>query len=147
MYCSHFGDSFNGVCLEHLPKIVDFCSINIVRYTLKDHVASSVQRSRMMCGETLKLNMYQNHLSLIEDFDLYCAVFQCKTPCAKLWCGRKHYLRHCKTCTARVDESYLGGIFTRPLQKFFKSWWKLMFLFPKQIFITRTLHATTLNVF
>ena len=56
--------------------------------------------------------MYQNHLSLVKDFDFYCAVglFQCKT-CTKLWYSRDHYLRHCKKCTAGVRESCSGGIY------------------------------------
>ena len=103
-------------------------------YTLKDRLASLVHRSHIIYGETLKLNTYQNYLSLIKDFYLYCAVFQCKT-CTKLWYGRKHYLSHCKACTAGVCKLYPGGIY-KATPTIFQNWMKLMFLFPKKIVFT-----------
>ena len=114
-------------------------------YILKDRVASLVQRSRMIYGETLKLNMYENHLSLNKDFDLYCAVFHCKT-CTNY--GMARAIIHDIVRRALLESANcILSAFTKPLRQFFKSWRKLMFLFPKKIAITHFLHDTILNVF
>ena len=111
VYCSHFGNEFNGVTLECLLKLEDLFKVNIVVYSLDGRVASLEHRSREIYDQTLKVNVYQNHLSVIKDFEKYCAVFQCKT-CSKLWYGRNHYSCQCRTCTAKVREIYSGGIYT-----------------------------------
>ena len=131
MYCSHFGDEFNGVALECLLKIEDLFKVNIVVYSLEGPVASLVRRSRGIYDQTLKLNVYQNHLNVIKDFEKYCAVFQCKT-CSKLWYVRNHhYLRHCKTCTAEVREIYPGWIYKSTPTIFEKLEEIIVFVSPK----------------
>ena len=58
----------------------------------------------------MALNKYQNHLSLITDFEKYCAVYRCMS-CDKLHFRRVHFLRHCKTCKVITRQTYPGGIF------------------------------------
>ena len=58
----------------------------------------------------MALNEYQNHLSLITDFEKYCAVYHCMS-CRKLHYGQAHFLRHCKTCQVISRQTYFGGIF------------------------------------
>ena len=58
----------------------------------------------------MALNKYQNHLSLITDFEKYCTVCRCMF-CNKLHYTRKNFLRHCKTCKVITQQKYPGGIF------------------------------------
>ena len=58
VYCTHFGDEFNGVTFECLLKIEGLFKINIVVYSLEGRVASLVHRSRGIYDQTLKLNTF-----------------------------------------------------------------------------------------
>ena len=102
--------TFNGVTVDDLIVIEDFFKINVTIYTLKEKSAQLSYRSRGLFDQTMNLNKYQNHLSLIYDFDNYCAVYCCMS-CKKLYCGRKGFLRHCKTCKVITRQKYPGGIF------------------------------------
>ena len=77
----------------------------------EDLTAEFVQRSCELYKQTIKLNIYENHLSLITDFDFYCKVFKCDR-CELLFC-RKHsnFLRHTRTCESGVKNLYPGGIY------------------------------------
>ena len=102
--------AFTGVELLDLPNLEDFFKLNIIVYELEDAVATLVQRSHELYSETMRLNLHENHLSLITDFKKYCRVFKC-TRCDKLWTDRRHFIRHTKTCSATVRESSPGGIY------------------------------------
>ena len=102
--------TFNGVTVDDLIVIEDFFKINVTIYTLKEKSAQLSYRSRGLYDQTMNLNKYQNHLSLIYDFDNYCAVYCCMS-CKKLYYGRKGFLRHCKTCKVITRQKYPGGIF------------------------------------
>ena len=110
-YCKRFDIcDFTGVELCDFPNLEDFFKLNIVVYDLKDAVATQVQRSCELYRETMRLNLHENHLGLITDFEKYCHVFKC-TRCDKLWTNRDHFMRHTKTCSAAVRESYPDGIY------------------------------------
>ena len=99
-YCKHFHidpDQFQGVFLIDFPEIEDFLKINIVVYDLQNKKKRLIQRSRELYGETMQLNVFKNHLSLIVDFEKYCDVYQCQR-CDKLWYGRKKFLKHTDSC-------------------------------------------------
>ena len=66
--------------------------------------------SQGLYQETLALNKYQNHLSLITDFEKYCVVCHCMS-CKKLHYGKKDFLHHCRTCKVITWQTYPGGIF------------------------------------
>ena len=87
-----------------------FFEINIVVYELQDEKAKLIQRSRELYRETIQLNVFKNHLSLIVDFKKYCDVYQCQR-CDKLWYGRNDFLRHTSSCDQTVTQSFPGGIF------------------------------------
>ena len=122
-YCKHFHvdpDQFQGVFLIDFPEIEDFFEINTVVYELQDKKVKLIQRSRELYNETMQLNVFKNHLSLIVDLEKYCDVYQCQR-CDKLWYGRKHFLRHTISCDQTVThtQSFPGGIFKNQL--FFKN--------------------------
>ena len=78
-YCKHFyidPNQFQGVLLIDFPEIEDFFEINILVYGLQDKKAKLIQRSCELYGETMQLNVFKNHLSLIVDFKKYCDVYQ-----------------------------------------------------------------------
>ena len=58
-------DLFQGVFLIDFPEIEDFFEINIVVYELQDKKAKLIQRSRELYDETMQLNVFKNHLSLL----------------------------------------------------------------------------------
>ena len=102
--------NFNGIAIEDLIPIEDLFKVNVSIYQLNEESARLVYRSRGLYQETMVLNKYQNHLSLITDFEKYCAVYRCMS-CDKLHYGRVHFLRHCKTCKVVTRQTYPGGIF------------------------------------
>ena len=70
-----------------------FFKINLVAYELEEGVAKLVQRNRELYSETMRLNIWENHQSLIVDFEHYCSMYQC-IHCGKLWGKNNHYYRH-----------------------------------------------------
>ena len=100
----------------------DFFELNLIAYKLDGKVAKLVQRSREFYQETMRLNVFGNHLSAIVDFELYCGVYQC-VHCDKLWDHSGNHYRHTKSCTTTVREVFLGA-FTKILPLFLKNWRK-----------------------
>ena len=121
-YCTHFdvapGD-FAGVQLFDFIHLEDFFELNLIAYELDGKVAKLVQRSREFYQETMRLNVFRNHLSVIVDFERYCGVYQC-VHCDKLWYNSKHYNQHTKSCTTTVREVFPGGIHKNPATIFEK---------------------------
>ena len=77
-YCTHFEivyNAFTGVNLSDFVDFEDFFKINLVVYELEGGVAKLVQRSWALYFETMRLNIWENHLSLIVDFEHYCSVY------------------------------------------------------------------------
>ena len=110
-YCTHFDVSeFSRVSLFDFIELENFYKINIVAYELENNKAKVIQRSRELYNETMKVNAFKNHLSLIVDFEKYCHVNQCM-HCDKLWYRNNHYYRHTKTCLTTVHESFPGGVY------------------------------------
>ena len=121
-YCIHFGvvpAHFAGVQLFDFVHLEDFFELNLIAYELDGKVAKLVQRSREFYKETMRLNVYENHLSVIVDFEHYCGVYQC-VHCDKLWNDISHYYRHTKSCTTTVREVFPGGIHKNPATIFEK---------------------------
>ena len=61
----------------------------------------------------MRLNVYENHLSLITDFEKYCHVFQC-TKCNVLFNRTNNSMQHTKSCSGKVGETFLGGMYENP---------------------------------
>ena len=121
-YCAHFDvapEDFSGVQLFDFIHLEDFFKLNLIAYELDGKVAKLVQRSREFYQETMRLNVFGNHLSVIVDFELYCGVYQC-VHCDKLWDHSGHYYRHTKSCTTTVREVFPGGIYKNPATIFEK---------------------------
>ena len=110
-YCTHFDVSeFFGVSLFDFFELENFYKINIVAYELENNKAKVIQRGRELYNETMKVNVFKNHLSLIVDFEKYCRVYQCM-HCDKLWYQNRNYYRHTKICLTTVHKSFSGGVY------------------------------------
>ena len=121
-YCARFDVApadFAGVQLFDFVHLEDFFKLNLIAYELDGKVAKMVQRSREFYKETMRLNVYENHLSVIVNFELYCGVYQC-VHCDKLWDHSGNYYRHTKICTTTVREVFPGGIHKNPATIFEK---------------------------
>ena len=121
-YCIHFDVApadFAGNQLFDFVHLEDFFELNLIAYELDGKVAKLVQRSREFYQETMRLNVYENHLSVIVNFESYCGVYQC-VHCDKLWYNSKHYNQHTKICTTTVREVFPGGIHKNPATIFEK---------------------------
>ena len=78
-YCNHFDialEHFAGIQRFDFLDLKDFFKLNLIVYELKGKVAKRVQRSREFYKDTMKLNVYGNHISLIVNFEQYCGVYQ-----------------------------------------------------------------------
>ena len=112
-------NTFVGVNLVDFIDLEDFFKINLVVYELEEGVAKLIQRSRELYSETMRLNIWKNHLSLIVDFEHYCRVYQC-IHCGKLWDQNCNFYRHTKTCKTTVCDLFPGGIHKNPATVFEK---------------------------
>ena len=102
--------NFNGIAIDDLIQIEDLFKVNVSIYQLNEESARLVYRSRGLYQETMALNKYQNHLSLIIDFEKFCAVYR-NMSCKKLHYDRKDFLRHCRTCKVITRQKHPRGIF------------------------------------
>ena len=121
-YCGHFDVSpgdFAGVQLFDFIHLEDFFELNLIAYELVGKVAKLIQRSCEFYQETMRLNVFGNHLSVIVDFERYCGVYQC-VHCDKLWYRNCDNYRHTKSCTTTVREVFPGGIHKNPATIFEK---------------------------
>ena len=119
-YCTHFEiKEFSGVSLFDFVELENFYKINIVAYELENNKAKLIQRSRELYNETMKVNVFENHLSLIVDFEKYCCVYQCK-HCDKPWYQNYNYYRHTKIYLTTVRESFPEGVYHKPYTIFEK---------------------------
>ena len=80
---------FEGVQLCDLPTLEEKLELNINVFELKKEddgsvVGQIVQRSHHRYPDTMNLNLYQNHFSLITNMEQYCQSYECKL-CGKLW--------------------------------------------------------------
>ena len=103
-----------------------FFKINLIVYELEGRVAKLFQRSREIYSETMRLNIWENHLSLIVDFEHYCSVYQCihyrkpwdrnchycRVVCSTIWfyLNFNFFLKNEATCSMLL-------LFTRPLPR------------------------------
>ena len=87
LYCNAYNkdsENFQGVSLDELPKMENLFKIDIWVYSLTeesdgDHPAVLYQRGTGKHVNKIRLNLYQNHFSLITDLSLYSSSFTCRS--------------------------------------------------------------------
>ena len=93
---------FNGINFSDLPQIEDLFKINIVIYQLDENVAKLIQKSRELFDETMRLNLYHNHPSLITGLEKYCIVHQCSKIKSNLHYTRRITPKRVTSCGAHL---------------------------------------------
>ena len=119
-FCLRFQISFQDfkeVNLFDFPELADYFRINFTVYELDGTTAKLVQKSRELYSETMRLNVYENHLSPITDFEKYCHVFHC-TKSNVLFNRNGNFYRHMKSCSGKVRETFPGGVYRNPPKLF-----------------------------
>ena len=114
--------SFKGVMLEDLPTLENKLQMNVNVFELKRQegepiVGRVVQRSFHKYKDTMNLNVYGDHFSLITNLDRYCQSFECPC-CHKLWKQLFRLNRHMKGCTNVTKRKFIGGSYQNELTVF-----------------------------
>ena len=105
--------TFEGVQLQDLPDKELKFELNIMVFELRKKedgqvVAQIVQQSHRRYTDTMYLNLYENHFSLITNLDKYCKSFECRQY-NKLWKGAWKMNRHECTCDQVTKKKFVGG--------------------------------------
>ena len=86
--------NFCGIHLDDVSDLEFFFKVNITVFSLDEcDVAESVYASSSHHSQTMYLNVYQNHLSLITRLEGFCRKFICN-ECSTIFNRADRYLRH-----------------------------------------------------
>ena len=113
---------FEGVHLSDLPILEQKLQLNINVFELVEGedrkvMGKIVQRSHRRYANTMNLNLFENHFSLITDQDHYCESFGCRL-CGKQWKKFKSVKRHECTCDQVTKKKFVGGSYHPELTVF-----------------------------
>ena len=104
--------SFEGVMLDNIPALEIKLEMNINVFELQQEdkliVGRVVQHSFHKYKDTMNLNVYEDHFSLITNLDRYCQSFECPC-CHKLWKQLFRLNHHLKICTQVTKRKFIGG--------------------------------------
>ena len=105
--------TYEGLKLSDLPTLETKLNMNInvfelVKRDSGDIVGRVVQRSFRQYSDTMNLNLYEDHFSLITNLDRYCQSYECPC-CHKLWKHLFRLNRHIKSCSHVTKHKYVGG--------------------------------------
>ncbi|XP_053391893.1 uncharacterized protein LOC128554633 [Mercenaria mercenaria] len=110
-WVKHPHSSTEGLTFEDFPAFETLFRVNLEVYSLQeDEIAVPVYKSRGVQDSTMYLNMYENHLSYIRDFNLYAQKYRCRT-CERHFKHIRDLHRHQKICTNKTKYIYPGGFY------------------------------------
>jgi hypothetical protein len=114
-YNNKSAEGFPGVEIQELSNMAQCFKTNIVIYRLirsekGERKAHLVFRTHTKFVDTMHLDLYNEHFSLISNLQSYSSTFICQR-CTKIFNSTKRLNRHARTCQAAVTLSYPGGIF------------------------------------
>ena len=96
-YCDHFHTNphqFQGVELDEFPELEKYFEVQLFAMFLKeDGSAKTLYLSQAWFPTKIYMNVYQNHLTLITDIQMYCKQYicnRCDTVFAEMWNLNKH---------------------------------------------------------
>ena len=117
MWCAP-DEEFHGIDFHELPNLEELFKINLHVYSLMETgEAAMIYRSINNHKDTLYLNLYDNHFSVIIKLDAYCKKYRC-TYCSQLSSSACNLQKHQARCTARTKFRFPGGYFTPPTTLF-----------------------------
>ncbi len=107
-------DDYEGFQIGMLPVFEKVFQINLEIYELnEDDVAQPCYKSSRRYKNTMYLNLYENHLSLILKMDAYAKKFQCRN-CRRLFSHRNDCRKHEPRCKSNTRIKYPGGYYEYP---------------------------------
>ena len=111
-FCEHMQLDFSrGVDLQYFHEVEKCFELNINVFSLlEDKTAISIYKTVCNYPRTMKVYMYDNHLSLIVNLEAYCRKYKC-IHCEKLFKTFKQCKRHQKTCSLAVKYVFPGGYY------------------------------------
>lgn len=108
-------ESFPGVMFHDLPRLEEcfHTCINIFEMNCVSEEIKPKYLSRCRFKQTLNLNMYENHLSLITNFNAYAKKWSCE-KCNRHFPNIQNMKRHQQKCSNNLKFKYRGGYAQRP---------------------------------
>jgi hypothetical protein len=104
-----FKKDFKGVDLSNVCYLESCFSVNINIFKLhSDLSCSAVYKSLMRYDDVLNVNLYENHISYISDFQNYVKKFQCSF-CFKMINRKDNWRRHENSCETKRTLVFVGG--------------------------------------
>ena len=100
---------FSGLDLDLVPYLEECFKIDIVIVQMSpEGLVTNVYNSMSLYGNTMYVNLYEEHFSYIVSFNSFAKKFQCDT-CKKIFDQACHYKRHLHTCSGVTKPKYPGG--------------------------------------
>ena len=103
----------NRVKLDDLEDVEKEFNLAIHVYSLDDKKIARVVRLSQNCdaGDTMHLNLYENHFSYISRFRSYAKKYQCPT-CMRFVSKACNLTKHLRRCQTEIKHIYVGGKFS-----------------------------------
>ena len=109
---------FVGIPMHDVPHFERCFKINVNIYELESNLqCCPVYRSSNRFDDTLSLNKYEDHVSLITNMRLYCRKFACEN-CSKLFKTDFLCKRHSRLCSKQSRYVFPGGYMSQRLSIF-----------------------------
>lgn len=116
----HHKSKFKGVQLSDMSKIEECFELNVYVYRLLDPgTCVCIYKSMDKHNNTMYVNLYEKHLSLIMDIDLYCHRYQCPR-CDRFFKRSYNMRKHLRVCLDRTKHHYPGWFYSKSLNIFEK---------------------------
>jgi hypothetical protein len=114
-YTSRHKFKSSDVTLDKFPDLEQCFQTNINVYELsKDKIVTILYKSReCFSSQTMKLNLFEDHLSYISNFKAHAKKFQCQF-CFKIFKQKLELVRHEKTCDTATKLRFPRGYFEPP---------------------------------
>ena len=110
---SEHKSKFSGIKLSDIPKFEECFSINVYVYRLLDHdKCVNVYKSLDKNTDTMYLNLYEHHMSLITDINIYARRYQCPR-CDRIFPRNYNMRRHLRVYSNRTKHVYPGGFYSK----------------------------------
>ena len=104
-------ETFDRISLKDLPLLEELFQINICAYNLhEDDTAQVLYSSVCFYEDTMHVNIYNNHISYINNFATYAKKFECG-QCRKIFNRMDLFKKHHTVCQ-NTRMMYPGGYYT-----------------------------------
>ena len=107
-------DEYQGFDIQMLPDFEKVFQLNVEIFQLNEQgIASPVYKSTRRYSNTMYLNLWENHLSLIKKIHAFAQKFQCRS-CKRHFHHSHELKRHEPNCKSGTRIKYPGGYYEPP---------------------------------